>query len=93
MVQALRADGSLPIVDPEAENAGTTDVAYQSLYDVARADLIEHFESHTKADPSVRRAFLGSVSSLCVFFGSPNANYVVLSHLNTYLNDKDWKLK
>ena len=44
-------------------------------------------------DPAVRRAFLGSVSSLCVFFGPPKANEVVLSHLNTYLNDKDWILK
>ena len=98
MVQALRADGSLPTVDPEAEITGATDMAYQNLYDVARSDLVEHFESHTKAlltdpDPSVRRAFLGSVSSLCVFFGSPKANDVVLSHLNTYLNDKDWQLK
>jgi phosphoinositide-3-kinase regulatory subunit 4 len=28
-----------------------------------------------------------------VFFGSPRANDVVLSHLNTYLNDPDWILK
>lgn len=71
---------------------------YQNLYDVAKSDLVAHFESHTKAlltdsDASVRRAFLGSVSSLCVFFGTPMANDVVLSHLNTYLNDKDWMLK
>lgn len=98
MVQALKADGSIPTVDPEAEAGAATNTLYQNLYDVARAGLIEHFESHTKAlltdrDPSVRRAFLGSVSSLCVFFGSPKANDVVLSHLNTYLNDKDWMLK
>jgi len=28
-----------------------------------------------------------------VFFGSSKANDVILSHLNTYLNDKDWMLK
>ena len=97
-VQALRADGSIPNVDPEAEDGVATTAVYQNLYDVARRDLLEHFESHTKAlltdsDATVRRAFLGSVSSLCVFFGSPKANDVVLSHLNTYLNDKDWMLK
>ncbi|KAI4142317.1 MAG: hypothetical protein LQ340_007382, partial [Diploschistes diacapsis] len=98
MVQALRAEGSIPSVDPEAESAGSSEAVYQSLYDVARADLVDHFETHTKSlltdpDASVRRAFLGSVSSLCVFFGSPKVNDVVLSHLNTYLNEKDWQLK
>ncbi|MCJ1316227.1 Serine/threonine-protein kinase [Xylographa vitiligo] len=98
MVQALRADGSIPTIDPEAEVGVATNAMYQNLYDVAKSDLVEHFELHTKvlitdSDASVRRAFLGSVSSLCVFFGTPLANDVILSHLNTYLNDKDWILK
>ena len=98
MLQALRADGSVPSVDPEAEDGAATDLTYQNSFDVAKQDLQEHFETHTKAlltdsDASVRRAFLGSVSSLCVFFGSSKANDVILSHLNTYLNDKDWILK
>lgn len=98
MLQALRADGSVPTVDPEAEDGVATNLTYKNSYDVARLDLLEHFEAHTKAlltdsDASVRRAFLGSVSSLCVFFGSSKATDVILSHLNTYLNDKDWILK
>ena len=98
MLQALRADGTVPSVDPEAENGVVTDVTYQNSFDVAKRDLLEHFEMHTKAlltdsDASVRQAFLGSVSSLCVFFGTSKANDVILSHLNTYLNDKDWMLK
>lgn len=98
MVQALRADGSIPTIDPEAEDGADTAAVYQNLFDVAKHDLLEHFEVHTKAlltdsNASVRRAFLGSVSSLCVFFGSSKANDVILSHLNTYLNDKDWMLK
>ena len=98
MLQALRADGSVPTVDPEAEDGVATSLNYQKSFDVGRLDLLEHFEAHAKAlltdnDASVRRAFLGSVSSLCVFFGSSKANDVILSHLNTYLNDKDWILK
>lgn len=98
VVQALRADGSIPTIDPEAEDSADTVAAYQNLFDIAKQNLLEHFEAHTKAlltDTSarVRRAFLGSVSSLCVFFGSSRANDVILSHLNTYLNDKDWILK
>ena len=97
-IQALRADGSIPNVDPEAENGTSTETVYRALFDINRVDLVEHFELHTKAlltdnDAAVRRAFLGSVSSLCIFFGSSKASDVVLSHLNTYLNDKDWILK
>ncbi|KAI9810014.1 MAG: Serine/threonine-protein kinase [Phylliscum demangeonii] len=98
MLQALKADGSLPSIDPETEDGDGADATYQALFDVARTDLVDYFEQHTKSlltddEPSVRRAFLGSVSSLCVFFGSAKASEVILSHLNTYLNDKDWMLK
>ncbi|EPS33016.1 hypothetical protein PDE_07977 [Penicillium oxalicum 114-2] len=99
MVQALRSDSRLTHLIPAGfEPRWTEDATYHNLYDVARIDLLEYFEAHTKAlltdtDPSVRRAFLGSVSSLCVFFGNLKANEIVLSHLNTYLNDRDWILK
>ncbi|PGH18425.1 VPS15 protein kinase [Helicocarpus griseus UAMH5409] len=99
MIQALRSDIRLGSLVPEGTETGwTEDVSYHNLYDVARIDLLDFFEAHTKAlltdnDVSVRRAFLGSVSSLCIFFGNLKANEVILSHLNTYLNDKDWILK
>jgi phosphoinositide-3-kinase regulatory subunit 4 len=98
MMQALRADGSLPASNVEADEGALSQSLYQTMYDVARAAIVEQFEAQTKSlltdpDPAVRRAFLGSVSSLCVFFGSTKASDVVLSHLNTYLNDRDWMLK
>ncbi|KAJ5849564.1 hypothetical protein N7455_009420 [Penicillium solitum] len=99
MIQALRSDTRLAALIPVGfEPRWTEDATYHNLYDVARVDLLEYFEVHTKmlltdTDASVRRAFLGSVSSLCVFFGNLRANEVVLSHLNTYLNDPDWILK
>ena len=67
-------------------------------FDSAKNDLIMHFESQatallTDTDSAVRRAFLPSVQRLCVTFGKARANDVLLSHLNTYLNDKDWMLK
>lgn len=97
MIQALRAEGSLPTTDPEAED-DLTSSAHRNQFDSDRQNLLAAFEKHTKAlltdsDASVRRAMLRSVSDLCVFFGSPRANDVVLSHLNTYLNDPDWMLK
>lgn len=99
MIQALRSDNRLAALIPVGfEPRWTEDATYHNLYDVARVDLLEYFEIHTKAlltdtDASVRRAFLGSVSSLCVFFGNFRTNEVILSHLNTYLNDPDWILK
>ncbi|KAI5285644.1 Serine/threonine-protein kinase [Ascosphaera aggregata] len=100
MIQALRLDMRFQSHDENgAEITLKNDVFYhQQLYDTARLDLTELFEVHTKSlvteeDVYVRRALLGSVPSLCVFFGNPKANEVILSHLNTYLNDRDWSLK
>lgn len=99
MIQALRSDTRLAALIPVGfEPRWTEDATYHNLYDVARIDLLEYYESQTTAlltdpEPQVRRAFLGSVSSLCVFFGNLKANEVILSHLNTYLNDPDWILK
>jgi len=97
MIQALRAEGSLPAADPETED-DLTSSAHRNQFDSDRRILLETFEKHTKAlltdsDASVRRSMLRSVADLCAFFGSPRANDVVLSHLNTYLNDPDWMLK
>ncbi|KAH3904422.1 non-specific serine/threonine protein kinase [Parastagonospora nodorum] len=97
MIQALRAEGSLPATDPETED-DLSSSTHRNQFDSDRRILLETLEKHTKAlltdsDASVRRAMLRSVSDLCVFFGSPRANDVVLSHLNTYLNDPDWMLK
>ncbi|KAH9874442.1 hypothetical protein IAQ61_003631 [Plenodomus lingam] len=97
MIQALRAEGSLPATDPETEDDMSSST-HRNQFDSDRRILLEAFEKHTKSlltdpDTSVRRAMLKSVSDLCVFFGSPRANDVVLSHLNTYLNDPDWMLK
>ncbi len=98
MVATLRADGSLPTVDPEAEALNQQPAAIYGVYDNTRAELIGTFERHTKAlitdsDVSVRQAFLGSVPELCIFFGTTDANDIILSHLNTYLNGRDWELK
>ena len=97
MIQALRADGSLPSADAGTEDDGSGPFALDA-FDATRLELIEQFEGQTKIflvdpDNSVRRAFLSSVTSLCVFFGETKASDVILSHLNTYLNDPDWTLK
>ena len=96
--QALKADGAVPAVAAGAENDGETAAPTPDQSDAILKELIEQFEAQTKIflvdeDSSVRRAFLSSVTSLCVFFGESKASDVILTHLNTYLNDPDWLLK
>ncbi len=95
MVHAIRADGRLPSL---REDELPAQQSYQALYDYSRREFLPHFEDSTVAlitdpEPSVRRALLGSISRLCVFFGSQQSSDVILTHLNTYLNDKDWILR
>ncbi|KAK5130649.1 hypothetical protein LTR08_001859 [Meristemomyces frigidus] len=98
MMQALKADGSLPSADKGGETDQDDNAAYYDAYDATRLEVLEAFEGQTKVfltdnDTAVRRAFLSSVPSLCVFFGEVKASDIILSHLNTYLNDPDWLLK
>lgn len=98
LVVTQKADGLLSFVDPESEETKIADPLLQEVFDNARMELIEIFANHTKtlmtdSDVSVKRAFLGSVPELCIFFGVSDSNDVILSHLNTYLNHRDWLLK
>ncbi|KAI1823879.1 hypothetical protein F4861DRAFT_508603 [Xylaria intraflava] len=98
LTAVLRADGSINTADPEVEAGSDPDAAFDGLFDNTQAELVELFENHAKAlvedtDASVRRAFLTSVPELCIFFGSAESNDILLTHLNTYLNDRDWMLK
>lgn len=47
------------------------------------------------ADPasSVRRALVDNIAQLCIFFGRDTAADVLLSHMITFLNDRDWQLR
>ncbi|KAK1598283.1 uncharacterized protein LY79DRAFT_666055 [Colletotrichum navitas] len=98
LAATLKADGTLTVADPELEPGIEAEAAFDGIFDDAQRELYEMFELHTKAlveDPEVcvRRAFLTSVPDLCLFFGPAEANDILLTHLNTYLNDRDWMLK
>ena len=61
-------------------------------------DLQNAIQQHLSAlltDPSsvVKRAVLHDISSLCIFLGLQRTNDVLLSHMITYLNDRDWLLR
>ena len=62
------------------------------------SDLQNSIQEHLATllvDPSsvVKRAVLHNISSLCIFLGRQKTNDVLLSHMITYLNDRDWLLR
>ena len=67
-------------------------------YDVALQDLQNAIQEHLitlLVDPSsvVKRAVLHDVSSMCIFLGRQRTNDILLSHMITYLNDRDWHIR
>ncbi|WOO86061.1 Phosphoinositide 3-kinase regulatory subunit 4 [Vanrija pseudolonga] len=67
-------------------------------YDLLLAEIqtvVENQASILLVDsaPNVKRGMLSTVSDLCLFFGRQKSNDVVLSHIMTYLNDRDWQLR
>lgn len=70
----------------------------KSAYDSSLQDLHAVIQEQATillidSDSSVKRALLTNITCLCVFFGRQKANDVLLSHMITYLNDKDWMLR
>lgn len=70
----------------------------QSAYDSSLQDLQAVIQEQATillidSESSVKRALLTNITCLCVFFGRQKANDVLLSHMITYLNDKDWMLR
>lgn len=43
--------------------------------------------------PAVKRSMLNSIAEMCLFFGRQKSSETVLSHIMTYLNDRDWMLR
>jgi phosphoinositide-3-kinase regulatory subunit 4 len=94
MAQAMKADGAFKLVDANEFDRSP----YEASYDVNMQELVEGVQEQTTTlltDPSstVKRALLMDITSLCVFFGRVKTNDVLLSHIITYLNDRDWRLR
>jgi phosphoinositide-3-kinase regulatory subunit 4 len=97
MASSQKPDGSIPIADPEVEPVLDAESNFESVFDNAGRQLLTVLESHSKqlvedADSFVRRALLASVPELCMFFRD-DSNDILLTHINTYLNDRDWALR
>ncbi|KAJ3515360.1 hypothetical protein NLJ89_g1813 [Agrocybe chaxingu] len=93
--QALKAHGAFKLT-PEAHEYENANI--EISYDANMQELQNHIQEHLSAllmDPSsiVKRAVLHDISALCIFLGRQKTNDVLLSHMITYLNDRDWLLR
>ncbi|RPD52474.1 ARM repeat-containing protein [Lentinus tigrinus ALCF2SS1-7] len=95
MGQALKAHGSYKL-SPDTQEYD--EAHFEVSYDASMSDLQNSIQEHLATllvDPSsvVKRAVLHNISSLCIFLGRQKTNDVLLSHMITYLNDRDWLLR
>ncbi|KAJ7756947.1 armadillo-type protein [Mycena metata] len=95
MGQALKAHGTFKL-SPEAQEYDHA--RFEVSYEASMQDLQSNIQEHLSAllmDPSsvVKRAVLHDISSMCIFLGRQKTNDVLLSHMITYLNDRDWLLR
>ncbi|TFY74461.1 hypothetical protein EWM64_g9551, partial [Hericium alpestre] len=95
MGQALKAHGTFKL---PADLVEYDEAHFEVSYDAALQDLQASIQDHLSAllvDPSsvIKRAVLHDISRLCIFLGRQRTNDVLLSHMITYLNDRDWLLR
>ncbi|KAI9635914.1 uncharacterized protein MKK02DRAFT_25800 [Dioszegia hungarica] len=78
----------------ELESSGVVEPDYDAML-LEIQSAVEEQATLLLTDPSVqvKRATLSSIADLCLFFGRQKSNETVLSHLVTYLNDRDWTLR
>ncbi|CAE6379670.1 unnamed protein product [Rhizoctonia solani] len=92
--QALKAHGTFKLSDIQ----DTDETAFEMPYEASLQDLhsaVQDVLTTALVDSAstVKRAVLHNISSLCVFFGRQKTNDVLLSHMITYLNGRDWLLR
>ncbi|KAG0266360.1 Serine/threonine-protein kinase [Mortierella polycephala] len=95
LAQLLKNDGAFIGNEADGDTEGSP---YEATYDSALYDLQVAIEEQIRAllvdqDSSVKRALLSDMTSLCIFLGKQRVDDVLLSHMITYLNGRDWMLR
>ncbi|KAG0258767.1 Serine/threonine-protein kinase [Actinomortierella ambigua] len=95
LAQLLRNEGVIAGNEVDGDADGSP---YEATYDSALFDLQVAIEDQIRMilidhDSSVKRELLSDISSLCIFLGKQRVNDVLLSHMITYLNGRDWMLR
>ena len=97
MAQAIRSEGMFAterdlngdFLDTQPDESNY-DAQFQTLQ-----GLVQELITTLLTDPSasVKRALIANIEPLCSFLGVSKTNDVLLSHMITYLNDRNWLLR
>ncbi|KAF9914479.1 Serine/threonine-protein kinase [Lobosporangium transversale] len=95
LAQLLKNEGAFAGADGDGDTEGSPE---ETTYDSALRDLQESIEEQIRIllidpDSNVKRALLSDMTALCVFLGKQRVDDVLLSHMITYLNGRDWMLR
>ncbi|TCD61372.1 Serine/threonine-protein kinase [Steccherinum ochraceum] len=106
MGQALRAHGAYTMstgvvshgIHGVSEGQEYDEAQFEVSYEASMQELQNAIQEQLTAllvdpAPMVKRAILHNISALCIFLGRQRTNDVLLSHMITYLNDRDWLLR
>ncbi|KAH7106720.1 ARM repeat-containing protein [Auriculariales sp. MPI-PUGE-AT-0066] len=94
MAQAVKAHGKFKFNDVQEPDEAKYEISYDTaIHDLQVAVQDQLVALLVDSNSGVKRAVLHNVSFLCIFFGKPKTNDVLLSHMITYLNDRDWLLR
>ncbi|CAO1621742.1 unnamed protein product [Jaminaea pallidilutea] len=96
--QALRASGALAADQDGIKDFLDSPAFEESTFDGQMTDLRAFASEQTTAlltdtATDVKRVFLANIRPICRLFGVNKTNDVLLSHMITYLNDRDWLLR
>ncbi|WVW81748.1 hypothetical protein I302_103744 [Kwoniella bestiolae CBS 10118] len=88
------SQASKTIGGPASESSTIIEPDYDSMLQEIQS-VVEEQATTLLVDTvsPVKRSILASISDLCLFFGRQKSNETVLSHIMTYLNDRDWQLR
>eukprot|EP00058_Branchiostoma_floridae_P000739 XP_002586227.1 hypothetical protein BRAFLDRAFT_132368 [Branchiostoma floridae] len=80
------------VQDPSVQFQGSYDTELQALHEMIQQKVVILLSD---SENTVKQTLLeNGITRLCVFFGRQKANDVLLSHMITFLNDKnDWHLR
>ncbi|EIW67963.1 hypothetical protein TREMEDRAFT_44965 [Tremella mesenterica DSM 1558] len=93
-MRMLELGQSMKLSHPASDSSITGDPDYDSMITDIQS-IVEEQAITLLVDPasSVKRSMLSSIADLCLFFGRQKSSEAVLSHIMTYLNDRDWHLR
>ncbi|EJU01456.1 ARM repeat-containing protein [Dacryopinax primogenitus] len=94
MDQAMKMQGNLRLPENGDEEDSLQDRTYDAgLQDIQAIIQEELIALLVDSSSAVKRAVLQNIAPLCVFFGRQRTNDVLLSHMITFLNGRDWMLR